>query len=30
MNLSFSTRGWREEDWQIQVDDACEMRRGIP
>ena len=30
MNLSFSTRGWREEDWQIQVDDACEMRfQGI-
>ena len=30
MNLSFSTRGWRDNDWIRQVEDACEMQfRGI-
>ena len=30
MNLSFSTRGWRDADWQAQMRDACEMRfQGI-
>ena len=30
MNLAFSTRGWRDDDWKKQVEDACEMQfRGI-
>ncbi len=30
MNLSFSTRGWREADWMLQMNDASEMRfQGI-
>ena len=30
MNLAFSTRGWRDNDWMKQVEDACEMSfRGI-
>ena len=30
MNLAFSTRGWREADWNRQMEDACEMNfRGI-
>ena len=30
MNLAFSTRGWRDNDWMKQVEDACEMQfRGI-
>ncbi len=26
MNLAFSTRGWRDNDWMKQVEDACEMQ----
>ena len=26
MNLSFSTRGWRDADWLRQMEDACEMK----
>ena len=30
MNLAFSTRGWRHDDWNKQMEDACEMQfRGI-
>ena len=30
MNLAFSTRGWRDNDWMKQVEDACDMSfRGI-
>ena len=30
MNLAFSTRGWRDNDWMKQVEDACDMQfRGI-
>ena len=30
MNLAFSTRGWRNEDWEKQVEYACELGfRGI-
>ena len=30
MNLAFSTRGWRDEDWMTQLEDAYEMQfRGV-